>query len=109
MLVSIGGYHRDPVNLYERAHLQATSARDLFASLLLSTRAPGDVYKSILLDRAPTFIGDEKIGGPQDIQSSGVYVSNEQSPVYGMVLSVRGSINPLSLQKAISAAMMNQL
>src|SRR5207253_764932 len=25
-------------------------------------RTPGDVYKSILLDRAPTFVGDEKIG-----------------------------------------------
>jgi putative ABC transport system permease protein len=49
-------------------------------------------------------IGDEKIGGPQDVESAGVYVSNEQSPVYGMVMSVRGSINPLSLQKAISAA-----
>jgi signal transduction histidine kinase len=52
----------EDVNLFERGHLQATSARDLFASLLLSTRTPGDVYKSILLDRAPTFVGDEKIG-----------------------------------------------
>jgi signal transduction histidine kinase len=52
----------EDVNLFEGVHLQATSARDLFASLLLSTRTPGDVYKSILLDRAPTFVGDEKIG-----------------------------------------------
>ena len=28
-------------------------------------------------------IGDEKIGGPEDTRSAGVYVSNEQSPVYG--------------------------
>ena len=49
-------------------------------------------------------IRDEKIGGPSDTQSSGVYVSNEQSPVYGMVLSVRASIDPLTLQKAIAAA-----
>jgi len=49
-------------------------------------------------------IGDEKIGGPQDVESAGVYVSNEQSPVYGMTLSVRGSVNPLSLQKDISRA-----
>jgi two-component system nitrogen regulation sensor histidine kinase NtrY len=52
----------EDVNLFERAHLQATSARDLFASSLLSTRTPGDVYKSILLDHAPTFVGDEQIG-----------------------------------------------
>ena len=49
-------------------------------------------------------IGDEKIGGPADDQSAGVYVSNEQSPVYGMVLSVRGNIDPLTLQKAIASA-----
>jgi putative ABC transport system permease protein len=49
-------------------------------------------------------IGDEKIGGPEDIQSAGVYVSNEQSPVYGMVLNVRAGVNPLTLQKPITAA-----
>jgi putative ABC transport system permease protein len=49
-------------------------------------------------------IGDEKIGGPADEQSAGVYVSNEQSPVYGMVLSVRGAVNPLTLQTAITNA-----
>jgi putative ABC transport system permease protein len=49
-------------------------------------------------------IGDEKIGGPDDIQSAGVYVSNEQTPVYGMVLSVRTSIDPPTLAKPISAA-----
>ena len=52
----------EDVNLFARERLQATSARDLFASALLSARTPGDVYKSILLDRAPTFVGDEKIG-----------------------------------------------
>jgi putative ABC transport system permease protein len=49
-------------------------------------------------------IGDEKIGGPTDDRSAGVYVSNEQSPVYRMVLSVRGSVNPLALQTPITAA-----
>jgi len=49
-------------------------------------------------------IGDEKIGGPDDIQSAGVYVSNEQTPVYGMVLTVRASVDPSTLTKPISAA-----
>ncbi|HEY7290594.1 MAG TPA: HAMP domain-containing sensor histidine kinase [Vicinamibacterales bacterium] len=52
----------EDVNLFDRARVQATSARDLFASQLLSSRTPGDVYKSILLDRSPTFVGDEQIG-----------------------------------------------
>jgi len=49
-------------------------------------------------------IGDEKIGGPEDVQSAGVYVSNEQSPVYGMVLNIRASVNPTTLQTPITAA-----
>jgi putative ABC transport system permease protein len=49
-------------------------------------------------------IGDEKIGGPADDRSAGVYVSNEQSPVYGMVLNVRTAVDPLTLQTAITAA-----
>jgi signal transduction histidine kinase len=52
----------EDVNLFDRDHLQATSARDLFASQLLSTRTPGEIYKSILLDRVPTFVGDEVVG-----------------------------------------------
>jgi putative ABC transport system permease protein len=49
-------------------------------------------------------IGDEKIGGPEDLQSAGVYVSNEQSPIFGMVLSVRTGLDPLQLQTAITGA-----
>ena len=49
-------------------------------------------------------IGDEKIGGPEDVQSAGVYVSNEQTPVYGMVLNIRASVNPLTLQQPITVA-----
>jgi putative ABC transport system permease protein len=49
-------------------------------------------------------IGDEKIGGPADDQSAGVYVSNEQSPIYGMVLSVRTNVDPLTLQAPIGRA-----
>src|SRR5262249_11249117 len=37
----------EDVNLFDRDHLQATSARDLFATQLLPTRTPGQVYKSI--------------------------------------------------------------
>src|SRR5207248_4820073 len=44
----------EDVNLFDRTRLQATSARDLFASQLLSMRTPGDVYKNILLDRKST-------------------------------------------------------
>ena len=51
------------VNLFERAQLQATSKRDLFASGLLPKRTPGDVYRWIVLDRMPAYVGQEEIGG----------------------------------------------
>jgi signal transduction histidine kinase len=52
----------EDVNLFNRARLQATSARDLFASQLLSLRTPADIYRSILLDRLPTYVREEVVG-----------------------------------------------
>ncbi len=52
----------EDVNLFNRARLQATSARDLFASQLFSLRTPADVYRSILLDRLPTYVREEVVG-----------------------------------------------
>jgi len=49
-------------------------------------------------------VRDEKVQGMADDRSAGVYVSNEQSPVYFMTLNVRAQIDPIALQKPISAA-----
>jgi len=40
----------------------ATSERDLFASGLLPTRTPADVYRAIVLERMPTVITEEEAG-----------------------------------------------
>ncbi len=49
-------------------------------------------------------IADEKINGLRDDDSSGMYVSNLQSPTYGMSLLVRAELEPQSLQNAVRAA-----
>jgi putative ABC transport system permease protein len=49
-------------------------------------------------------IADEKVNGLNDERSAGVYVSNEQTPAYGMNLVVRTEGDPLKLQKFITAA-----
>ena len=49
-------------------------------------------------------IAGEKINGIGDAISAGMYVSNQQSPTYGINLIVRASIPTESLQKAIRAA-----
>jgi putative ABC transport system permease protein len=49
-------------------------------------------------------IRDEKINGLDDDRSGGMYVSNEQSPVYGVSLIVRAGLDPQQLEKPIRAA-----
>ena len=50
------------VNIFEGTDLLASSERNLFASGLLPTRTPGDVYNSILLEGRPSFVGRERAG-----------------------------------------------
>ncbi len=49
-------------------------------------------------------IADEKINALDDQKSAGVYVSSEQSPVYGPSLAVRTAANPRLLERAIRKA-----
>ena len=50
------------VNIFEGTDLLASSERNLFASGLLPTRTPGDVYLAIELEGRPTFVGRERAG-----------------------------------------------
>jgi len=50
------------VNIFNGAELAATNQRDLFASGLLPTRTPEDVYRAIVLDRLPNYISQDVIG-----------------------------------------------
>jgi signal transduction histidine kinase len=50
------------VNIFEGPRLLATSERDLFASGLLPTRTPVDVYRAIALQRLPQYVGQDRIG-----------------------------------------------
>lgn len=63
IMVLVGQAIDQDVNLFARGKLQATSERDLFETGLLSTRTPADVYRKILLDRLPTFVGEESVAG----------------------------------------------
>jgi putative ABC transport system permease protein len=49
-------------------------------------------------------IADENVAGLTDDGSAGVYMSNEQSPQYGMSLVVRTALDPLALDHAMRAA-----
>jgi signal transduction histidine kinase len=62
VMVWISQLINQDVNVYVQAELSATSERDLFASGLLPTRTPDEVYRAIVLQRLPSFVGEDRIG-----------------------------------------------
>ena len=50
------------VNVFRGAELIATSERALFASGVLPTRTPDDVYSAIVLQRLPSYVREDAIG-----------------------------------------------
>ena len=62
VMVIVGRAIDQAVNLFEDAELQATSERDLYASRLLPPRTPAGVYRRIVLERMPTYVGVEEVG-----------------------------------------------
>jgi signal transduction histidine kinase len=62
VMVSISQLINQDVNVYVQSELDSTSERDLFASGLLPTRTPDDVYRAIVLQRLPSFVTDDRIG-----------------------------------------------
>ncbi len=62
VLVWLGRAIDQDVNVFDGAHLVATSERDLFASGLLPTRTSADVYRGIVIERRAGVIGEERAG-----------------------------------------------
>jgi signal transduction histidine kinase len=62
VMILISQFIDQDVNIFEGARLVATSERDLFASGLLPTRTPDDVYRAIALQRLPAFVDQDVIG-----------------------------------------------
>jgi signal transduction histidine kinase len=50
------------VNIFDGPDLLASSERNLFASGLLPSRTPGEVYRAIFIDGRPSFVGRERAG-----------------------------------------------
>ena len=62
LLVFVSQVIDQDVNIFEGSRLVATSERDLFASGLLSTRTPDEVYEAIALSQLPSFVTTGSIG-----------------------------------------------
>jgi signal transduction histidine kinase len=62
VIVWISQLINQDVNVFFDAELAATSERDLFASGVLPTRLPDDVYRAIVLQRLPSVVTEDRIG-----------------------------------------------
>jgi signal transduction histidine kinase len=62
VMVWISRVINQDVNIFDGPELLVTSERDLFASGLLPTRTPDDVYRAIAIERLPTYVGRDQIG-----------------------------------------------
>jgi HAMP domain-containing protein len=62
VMVWISQLINQDVNVFVEAKLGATSERDLFASGLVPTRTPDDVYRAIVLQRLPSYVTQDTIG-----------------------------------------------
>ena len=62
VLVRISQLINQDVTVFADAVLLATSERDLFASGILPTRTPDEIYRGIVLQRLPSVVTQDRIG-----------------------------------------------
>jgi signal transduction histidine kinase len=61
-LVWVASLIRNDLDVFDRERLLASSKRELYASGLLSDRISGPVYRALVLEGQPAFLGREVIG-----------------------------------------------
>jgi signal transduction histidine kinase len=104
----------EDVNLFDGARLLATSAFDLYASQLLSTRTPADVYRQLVLERAPTYVGEQEVGSIRyAIAAAPVRTAGREGivtvPVTLRPLEVEGQIDELDRRVLFAAVLFSLL
>jgi len=88
-MVIVGRAIDQPVHLFDRTRLLATSERDLFASGLLTTRASADLYRAIVLDRLPTFAGVDDVGGSEYLVAAAPVRTGERDGIVTIPATLR--------------------
>jgi signal transduction histidine kinase len=78
------------VDLFAGPRLQATSQRDLFALDVLATRTPGAVYRDIAIDRLPTFVGEDEVGGVSYLVAAAPVRAGGQEGIVTVPQTLRG-------------------
>jgi signal transduction histidine kinase len=79
----------EDVNIFAGANLLASSERNLFASGLLPTRTPGDVYRAILLEGRSSYVARESAGGSEYLVSAAPIRIQGQTAILTVPLTSR--------------------
>jgi signal transduction histidine kinase len=77
------------VNIFDGAGLLASSERNLFASGLLPTRTPGEVYRAIVLEGRPSFVYRETVAGYEYLVAAAPVRVQNRSAILTVPLTLR--------------------
>ncbi len=77
------------VNIFEGATLLATSERDLYASGLLPTRTPEDVYRALVIDRLPSWVGEASLDELQYVLAATPVGGSDRNTILTVPLTSR--------------------
>ncbi len=77
------------VNIFDGPRLIATSKRDLFASGLLPTRTTDEVYRAIVLERLPSFVGEDSLGNLSYLVAAAPVRAGERDVILTVPLGLR--------------------
>lgn len=77
------------VNIFAGTQVVATSERDLFASGLLPTRVPDDVYRAILLQRLPSYVTVDQIADLRYLMAAAPIRTGDEDAILTVPLALQ--------------------
>ena len=89
LLVWLSRVIGEDINVFAGTGLLASSERNLFASGLLPTRTPGDIYRALVLEGRPTYIARETVGTYEYLVASAPVRVDDQQAIVSVPLTLR--------------------
>ena len=89
LLVWLSRVIGEDINVFAGTGLLASSERNLFASGLLPTRTPGDIYRALVLEGRPTYIAREAVGTYEYLVASAPVRVDDQQAIVSVPLTLR--------------------
>ena len=89
LLVWLSRVIGEDINVFAGTGLLASSQRNLFASGLLPTRTPGDIYRALVLDGRPTYVARDAVGTYEYLVASAPVRVADQQAIVSVPLTLR--------------------